>query len=140
MRTSTPDETGWYWLETKRDGWFMAYVDANEETIYILKGDSPPALNAIDEVSLDTADHDLGAVRWFGPILCPGGPFGGSTIIINAERHDEAERQQKAIVLRHVDFRHLKDERSGASVTVDGLYTRAQALPLIDVDLLGKPR
>lgn len=140
MRTSTPDETGWWWVETKHDGWSMAYVDTGREKVFLFDGHEPPDFSRMDECDWETVAHDIGAVRWFGPLICPGGPFGGDTVIIGAERHDEAEREGKAIVLRHVNFHHCRDDRSGASITVTGLYSRAEAEPLIYVDLLGRKR
>lgn len=140
MRYETPDDQGWWWVETKHDGWSMAYVDTGREKVFLFDGHEPPDFSRMNECELDTVAHDIGALRWFGPINCPGGPFGSDTIIISAERHDDAANEGKAIVLRHVDFSHLKGEGTHGQITVSGMYTRSEARGLIDVDLLGFER
>ena len=134
MIERTPDECGWWWVETKWDGWSMAYVDTGREKVYLFDGHEPPDFSRMDECELDTVAHDIGAVRWFGPLTCPGGPFGGDIVIVGAERHDEAIRDGKAIVIRHADFSHVDDERSGARITTSGLYTRDEAMGLIGIE------
>lgn len=123
-KTKLPDEQGWYWAESHDGDWYMAFVDTGQERVYMMDGENPMAPDI-------TADFDdaasLGIRRWFGPFQCPGGDFGGHTVVIDAEMLDRAKRERKAIVLLHVDYKFCRDEKHGSSITCSSVVPRVKA-------------
>lgn len=124
MTSELPDEQGWYWCNLLATGeWCMAFVDTGREMVFLLGGDSAdgftgPSRHAWDDNSIA---GDLGAIHWYGPITCPGGDFGGTTVLIDEERHLQAQREKKAIVLTYVDFRHCREDgKLGSNMTISG--------------------
>ena len=126
MRTTTPDEDGWYWCEDKNGDWMLTFVDMLQERAWLI--DETSLME--DWIGLEDVDG-YGIVRWFGPLVCPGGDFGGPTVILDAQRHNEAAKEGKAIVLTHVDFKHCPDEKHHSRVTVTALMDREKAEKII---------
>lgn len=122
-----PDESGWYWTKDEAGEWAMAYVDADGEAIWRF-----PAASYTADVF---EPHDPHGIReWHGPIVCPGGDFGGITVLCDEDLRREAETQNKVIGIKHFDFRHCDDEKHGAAITVSGLYSREEAIQLAGID------
>jgi len=124
MRTTLPDDQGWYWCKDNADNWFMAFVDTGEETIAMWDGHDPiqPPLY----FDWDSQQSEQ-IVAWYGPFNCPGGDFGGLTVIASEDDYKNAEKDRKAIGIQHFDYKYCRDEGHGSSLTISGLYDRKEA-------------
>lgn len=124
MRTSVPDEQGWYWAKDVHGDWRMACVSTCSEKVWLFdEGLEPPCWDAYD---LDGFPAGI-VVAWYGPFQCPGGDFGGLTVVSDEELHDKAALERKVIGIVHFDYRYCRDEGHGSSITFSGLYTRDEA-------------
>ena len=132
MRTELPDEHGWYWCKLlHNDEWCMAFVDTCEEHVLLFGGEnglSGPSRHKWDQRSLE---RNLGIIQWYGPITCPGGDFGSTTVIIDEERHLQAALEKKAIVLTYVDLRYCKED-GGSNITFIATVSQEDAKAYID--------
>lgn len=135
MRTELPDEQGWYWAKLlDNEEWCMAFVDPGKELVFFFSGDgedhfSGPSRHTWDQRSIE---RDLGIIQWYGPMTCPGGDFGGPSVIIDEERHLQAALEKKAIVLTYVDFRHCKqDGELGSNITFSAALPRDAAVAYV---------
>lgn len=123
-RNTLPDDSGWYWVKTVDEEWKMAYVHTGIERVLFIDGEHPMDFEtdsrAFDQ---DFSDCDW----WYGPFECPGGDFGGNTVIVDEDRHEEAEADGSVIVLKHFDFGHCRDEKYHSRFTTTSLVTRDEA-------------
>lgn len=134
MRTELPDEKGWYWCKLlHNEEWCMAFVDTCEEHVLLFGGDnalSGPSRHKWDQRCLD---RDLGVIQWYGPITCPGGDFGGTTVLIDEERHLQAALEKKAIVLTYLDLRYCKEDAGcGSNMTFSAAVSFDEAKAYLD--------
>lgn len=131
MTSELPDDQGWYWCKILRtEEWCMAFVDTSRETVFLLGGDTCDGFTGPSRHDLDAPSigRDLGDILWYGPITCPGGDFGGTTVLIDEERHEQAKRERKAIVLTYVDFRYCREDgKLGSSMTISGALPHDEA-------------
>lgn len=127
--TRLPDEQGWYWCHMlDADVWCMAMVDTANECVTFFDAESGSDPTRYEWESGDlTLEDRIGDCEWWGPFTCPGGHFGGMTIVADEELHDRAKAEKKVIGVQHFDFRYCRDEGHGSSLTVSGLYTREEA-------------
>ena len=122
MRKTLPDEHGWYWAKSPRDGeWCMAFVNMNRETITLFDGVDPRN----DQIEYPMDEFKNSDRHWYGPFNCPGTDFGQHTIVIEEEQHQKAERDGEAIVVTYADFRHCDDLHS--SIAIVGRCSEEQA-------------
>lgn len=122
--TKTPDEQGMYWIKTRHDEWCLAYLDTNNERVTIFSDEFNSKYRDIYELD----ELPAGLVRqWYGPFACPGGDFGSQTVVAAEEDHQRAKRNKEAIVIVHVDYRHCKGEKHGASITSVATMPREKA-------------
>ena len=136
LHEKTPDEDGWYWIhefgQHGSDMWYMAYLTAENY--------SRPMLCVIDAdgtyfgVEHYKADKD-GEFRpersctikhWIGPLSCPGGELGQEIAEFTLERHQEANRSGKSMVMVHADVRKRKGA-PGCRITQTGLLDGDEA-------------
>ena len=121
-RTVTPDFTGWYWCQSDNTGqWHMAMVDAESEITDFYSDFETPFRCANSLIG-----EAFGACEWHGPLVCPGGPFGGSSALAGEDEHADAAKSGKAIVIKHADFTHCPGTRGG-TITVVGLCSAEEA-------------
>lgn len=137
MRTTLPDEQGWYWCKMLTTGrWHMAFVDTGEEAV-LFYGDIDETGQRRCPYNYDE-DHirsEFGEIEWHGPITCPGGDFGSETVLPSESLHQEARDEKKVIAITYLDFYYCRDEGHGASMTISRLVTRDEAQTLINAEL-----
>lgn len=118
----TPDEQGWYWL-CLGDVWWMAFVDTLNDTIVMFNQDNPR-----EEYMATDIDAWLEPDQtWYGPLNCPGGDFGGDTVVLSEETHTKAKLSGSAIVLKHIDYTHCKDRKGGGTITTVAHYEDSES-------------
>lgn len=117
QHVKTPDETGWYWIEAGGD-WYMAHLDCDGDSPKLLVCDAPNRSFAVWRA----AQPD----RWIGPLTCPGGDFGGAIYEFDAELHEQAATESKAMVMVVADFTH--DSRHGGTLCSAGLMPGVEAI------------
>jgi len=121
MLTKLPDDQGWYWCKIlDSEEWCMAFVDTGREQVKIWDADglTGPATSEWDE---DAIRAKFGEIEWYGPITCPGGDFGGPTVVIDEEAHKKAAAEKSVIVLQHFVYAYC-DDRPGSTYTIWGCY------------------
>lgn len=69
LKKTTPDESGWYWIEIDGD-WCMAYLSCDGDSPKLLVCDAPNRSFEVRRV--------VKPGLWVGPLTCPGGDFGGA--------------------------------------------------------------
>lgn len=132
LHLKTPDEQGWYWVKDRDDNWFMAFVDTSAEEVCFWDEQRPFHNPFICDFE---STHLGGCIAWYGPFVCPGGDFGGDTVVACEEHHERAKKEKKVIGITHFDFRYCRDEHHGASLTVTGVYTREEAEKRIGLEV-----
>lgn len=123
MYIKLPDEQGWYWAECHDGCWLMAFVDTGREVVILMDGDNPDSPSA--HVEFDEIETQK-IKRWFGPFQCPGGDFGGSTVVKTVEDYALAKKKKNAIVVVHVDYLHCRAGH-GANITITSVVPREKA-------------
>jgi len=124
MRTTLPDEHGWYWSKSPRDGdWCMAFVNTNRETIILFDGVDPRN----DQIEYSMDEFENSNREWYGPFNCPGTDFGQHTIVMEEKLHREAITEGKAMCVTFVDYSHCSDENHHASIAITELRPRQDA-------------
>lgn len=120
LHKKTPSENGWYWVELDGDLW-MGYLLAEADTPMLLLAPFADGCNQVDieragELWRLVQTDELGWVdpndgcgygqpsRWIGPLSCPAGPFGSEIAEFTVERHEEAEKQGKSLIMVHADI------------------------------------
>lgn len=136
MRTTLPDETGWYWCKrVDGDIWMMGFVDTCDESLLLLDPDPPSDVPCKYPLDADDIQQEFGEIEWHGPITCPGGDFGSETILPSESLHQEARDEKKVIAITYLDFCYCRDEGHGASLTISRVVTRDEAQALINAEL-----
>jgi hypothetical protein len=124
MRKTLPDEHGWYWAKSPRDGeWCMAFVNMNRETITLFDGVDPRN----DQIEYPMDEFKNSDRHWYGPFNCPGTDFGQHTIVMEEELHRKAEAECRAMCVTYVDYKYCDDENHHSSIAITELRTRADA-------------
>ncbi len=137
MRTTLPDEQGWYWCKILTDGtWRMIFVDQHSESIVAFAEDPTdgPCGNYCDA---DDVDKNYGEIEWHGPITCPGGDFGSETILPSETLHQEARQEKKVMAIMYFDFYYCREDGHGSSLAITRVLTRGEASALIKAELPG---
>lgn len=127
--TKTPTDPGWYWVThdtSSTDNWQLAYWDAESDNPRLFCFGTPPVDVTVWEPYqnhwVDVESNETwsgtwtGPTDWFGPLQCPGGPFGSTIAEFDCETHAAAEADGKAMVMVHVDFNYTS--RPFETVTV----------------------
>ena len=136
MRTTLPDEQGWYWCHHQEsDHWCMAFVSTSLETIILFDGFEP----SHDEITYQWSDFEGKDRHWYGPFHCPGTHFGQHTIVMEESLHRKASKSGEVIVVTYADFQHCKDEKHHSSVAIVGKCSReaAEAITLRETAGIG---
>ena len=121
MRTTLPDETGWYWAKSPTSEWSMAFVNTDRERVTLFDGIDPTD----DQMYFPWDDEEWSGWDWYGPFNCPGTDFGQHTIVMEEEQHQKAERDGEAILVTYADFLHCDDMHS--SIAIVGRCSKEEA-------------